>query len=382
MFSPNHACADRNLSLLFNPEKAILCYKQLMLNHTIEDLLNKMTVNLSESVEKIWENGAHPSQISGRLVQFYWAESKCLKIQLYQDPSHKINNNNNSLLYFTNMEYAGIIGKAEYRRIFDKKLLAFFFFHDPESHVRGIGVRPHIDRIWTGNSRRFYTYVKFEYDYLPPPYFSMCIDYRKQKLESKEECIDICMKKEIKRTIDPNAAISQLTLTRKEWQSSPQLRFYGDTLYQVGNETFKEHNRMIFELYERCNSKCPFGCQSYFYETQFLVALTSLKSYEFGFMNLNIARKLVFSPKFDTLSYIIFIASVCSLWMGFVIFDSFIALARFSNRSKPSRSVNISSTLFNIANFHMNMVVEAEGKPEERIFFKRKIPGSQSIVSC
>ena len=302
--------------------------------------MSSLTINLSDTIESLYirlENRPNQLSLDSRLHEFYWNNHKCLKIQLFIDQSYKIRNSNVSLLYLYQLDYMNILGKAEYRNIFTQKNWVMLFFHDSGSYVRGFELAPQVDVFHAGNNRRHYSYNKFEYVYLPPPYFSKCIDFQARKLESKEHCIESCMKQLFRKNIDPNFAIPPLTLTKEEWKSNPQLRFRGKSM------------PIILKYYDSCDSKCPFGCQTYFYEAELLLAASSPKGFEFGVRNIRVRRKLLFSPKLDTLSYIIFIASVCSLWMGFVIYDSFIALAALSLQKINMRNKSIKKALNHIA---------------------------------
>ena len=80
---------------------------------------------------------------------------------------------------------------------------------------------------------------------------------------------------------------------------------------------------------------------------------------------MNFRGNLFFSPKFDTLSYIIFIASVCSLWLGFVVFDSVLLLIPPIVKQYSKRNVspiNHHKTLNTIANFHLSLIMQTNNQ--------------------
>ena len=175
----------------------------------------------------------------------------------------------------------------------------------------------------------------------------MCTDYDKIHFETRDHCVEDCIKGMFSAT-DQDIAIHQLLYTSKEWTENPNLRIVDI-----------EFNRsLLLEYYDSCYGKCPLGCHTLYYEPEMRHKGSYMKySYTFSLDSVNLMRKLVFSPKFDTLSYMIFLASVCSLWFGFVIYDSFIgsipvAMDRFKRRVNHSHhnvnQVKISNVQVNV----------------------------------
>ena len=83
---------------------------------------------------------------------------------------------------------------------------------------------------------------------------------------------------------------------------------------------------------------------------------------------------MVYSPKLDILSYMIYIASVCSLWLGFVILDSLILMANsVVNQFKfKQQTKNIIHPLMNVAQIGVSVSL-VNVSNAERVFSNRNL---------
>ena len=142
---------------------------------------------------------------------------------------------------------------------------------------------------------------KFSMNYLPSPYKFNCMDYSKFNLNSKEECIEKCIRKKYNIDLD---IYTYSTFNRN--QTSKLIKF----------PSYEPE-------YLLCSSKCYVNCKTniYFFNVFQQIIVRQPKA------GIKVAHSKLFadssfSPSFSLMDYIIFIASLGSLWIGFSIYAS------------------------------------------------------------
>ena len=291
------------------------CLDQSFVKYPLRDIMTKYTLNVTSTLEKVayydqeMDDFKHynGSDMSDFLDEFYDDDQKCLRVSHKENRS--IQSSRLSRLSKDAFRYLMIYGKNESRNSFKGKVMGNLF-HAEDTFPRGFHIEMYTSVFHNYSSLKEFTYRKNQFSYLPPPYSSGCRKYE-GSLESREHCIERCIKGKVTKR-GQNMAIKELTYTPNEWSD--------DLRIQVGFNQEK-----LFSFYDSCYRRCPIGCQTLYYEPELIF---KSDHENFGFMFAvalkKLTRQLTFSAKFDGLSYVIYIASVCSLWLGFVIFDSFI----------------------------------------------------------
>ena len=195
-----------------------------------------------------------------------------------------------------------------------------FFVHNSKVFPRGYQ-SPSL-RSWLKKAH-ILTYKEYLTRFLAPPY-SQCFNYTQDIMESKEHCTESCLKSEIFRRY--NFSLDTLTYSFDE----------GNVFMNYLNNRYENQ---IFQMEKVCQNKCPIGC--YLLRiyvdvsiTPFLVKASSqleslANNFRVSLIHDNPITEISFTPKQLFIDYAIQVASLSSLWLGFVIFDSFIQLMNF-----------------------------------------------------
>lgn len=150
-------------------------------------------------------------------------------------------------------------------------------------------------------------------EYLKYPYESNCIDYADSEYESQGHCFESCF-------------------GGKHGNSNDQTGFITTDNYDLLDYGYKhpfiENYRAIHENLEiKCAKKCRKGCVEYRYYPS-LLNRYGVEGFHYEIIvNLylnNPILKLYMTKSFDMNSYIIYLASVTSLWFGCSVFNSVI----------------------------------------------------------
>ena len=320
----------------------------------LKDIMTKYSLNFTSTVQKIaFDSGDmngmteyYSQNMSKFLVEFYADGRKCLRVSL-GNINRKLSTSRISSLSKDSFLYLLIYGKEGFKRYFEGHIVGNLF-HPSNTFPRGFHIEMYTEVFRNYSNMKEFTYLKSRFNYLHPPFFSMCFDYYKSRIESREDCIEQCIKKRLE---EPNLALRQLTYLEKEWTSKAGLKLEIDF-----NQT------RLFELYDTCHKECPLGCHTLYYEP-ILIFKRQVKSdlsYIFAISLMKLARELTFSAKFDILSYVIYIASVCSLWLGFVIFDSIILTIPFIVKHFHKSRSNVVNLQQNIT---LNMINDGNNDP-------------------
>ena len=339
-FQPNHPCRKK-FSATPNSE----CASDVHFNQTILKVMSELTLNLSKTIDYLQignEKNITKSKYEKYMEYFSLYYEKCMIFRnVYRD---KISIANISGLFFSKKLLYKVSGSK-----FEKTssnlvsgiihnnatVLTTFFFTDPENYPRGFSIQPFYHRFRNTENWLSLSYYQYEYNLLPPPYFSMCTQYGGSEVNSTEECIDQCIKQNVRSIFGEDIAIEQCLYTSDESRKNPKLKYSAGIWFDLKKQ------RMIVDFYNKCKSKCPLKCKSFFFEPKLTQKRNFPKyGYYYSISHKNLSRKLIFSPKLDMLSYIIFIASVCSMWLGFVILDSLISITSMIFNHKSIKSIN------------------------------------------
>ena len=324
-FPVGHSCHQEFDTFKNDPAAFMNCTRSYQ-SYPVSEIMNRLTFNLSDTIDQLQMGnqmfgGKAVKQLDDYVGEFYFDYKRCIRIKYNPDPDFKIKNSDISRISNLRLTYLSVDGKAKYSKFTENYV--FHYYTDPKTYPRGFRHRPHSDFGWKKSSRLF-GYQKYQFVYLPAPYFSKCTEsYGNKEIETRDHCIEKCMKQQIRRDLGPNAAAQQLTLTPDEWTSNPELKLHSDFSYVSSS------NRII-KYYDECFERCPIGCHVDFYEAELINSGKPLSSnsYKYMFINMSFRTKMTFTAKLDLLSFIIYIASVCSLWFGFAIYDTVLKLLR------------------------------------------------------
>ena len=252
------------------------CLDQLMYDYPYSAVINNFTIGLSEIIRYLISD-----QLGEKTDVFFKPPFKCFKFLM--------NNNLNTNIHSNLILIAVVVRSTP---IFD------IFIHDPQTLVTG---KDQPSFSVQGNMLLILHLEKFSMNYLPSPYKFNCMDYPKFNLNSKEECIEKCIRKKYNIDLD---IYTYSTFNRN--QTSKLIKF---PLYEPE--------------YLLCSSKCYVNCKTniYFFNVRKQTIFRDPKA-GIGVFHSNLFADSSFSPSFTLINYIIFIASIGSLWIGFAIYVS------------------------------------------------------------
>ena len=205
----------------------IACRYRMMCNNTVHTLMQNLTINLPETVEEIYilDKEIPKDQQYKHLDEFYRDSMKCLRVRfLPESPDITINNSFISNLSAENLSYFYMVGHKNYTYLYNRsgRIYIDHAFHDPETYVRAFEIKTNDEKIGIDRTERYYSYVKFNFHYLPPPFSTMCQKYDRKIMDSREHCIEKCIKSSIKKVYGENIASNRLVLTSMEWKTNPK----------------------------------------------------------------------------------------------------------------------------------------------------------------
>ena len=317
VFPSSHPCSK---GISYKDPSFMQCVSNFQNNFTINEIMSRLTFNLSDTIDRLNINsktfGDAPVESFQQYVdEYYFDYKRCIRIRYDPNPEVKVKNSEISRISNSRRVYMSVFGKSGISRW--EQNYIFHYFTDPKSYPRGFEIRVHSD-FGTGKCARTYDFKKVQFVYLPSPYFSECTKhYDTKEIESKDHCIEICVKQSIRRALGQNSAPQQLAITPDEWSSNPNQSFHPDFNYH------RNPNNRIVNYYDQCNSQCPLGCHVNQYEPILVNSGPSMDNYSFEYRMINMGNriKLTFIPKLDALAYFIYVASACGLWLGFAVYD-------------------------------------------------------------
>ena len=316
-FPPGHPCLVDNWS----PG----CRTFLLYNTTVSNLMNNLTNDLTQrmiSIKISKPSGTGDtltgSNMMSHFSSFYKSGYKCLRI----------NKNQTEMINFD------VVTKRKFdsRYIFrlttsylltyynqnnpygDQITPIYIFFHRFNTYPRG-----YIASFYKGNFRRAFYYTLaakcIKMIYLPAPFFSKCSFYAKRGLESREHCIENCVANLIHRNIGDNLTDIQMTITDF---STPQKL--------IDYEGKQEYEKPVHGYNKACHKLCPHDCNTFLYTPVWFYESRNSSRFPvgtFGFDLIHIEPRIdvKFSPKYQLIEFLTYLASITSLWFGFVFLD-------------------------------------------------------------
>ena len=186
-------------------------------NQTLKEIMTEKTIDLTSTLERLtMESPKGPKEIENKnlgqfVTKFYSDQHSCIKLTV---------ENSLNIVAISSLSKFG----RNYLKIYAKKLFndslddvfGYVAIHPVGTYPRGfqINVFEMTHRMMV--NRRSFTYFKNEFIFLPPPYFSNCIDYSQIAVESKEYCIEGCIKNIVNRQGE-NIAIKPLLYEEDKW---------------------------------------------------------------------------------------------------------------------------------------------------------------------
>ena len=160
------------------------------------------------------------------------------------------------------------------------------------------------------------TYDYIESNYLPHPYESNCVNYSSTRFESLGDCVERCYEANYKMKHDAHfGVISTINYTE----------------VNVGNAAEIKYDH---EIDSNCCAKCRIGCETINYvsiiNSQFIIheminvfalSIASMRQYVY----------VTSTAGFGACSFVIYLASIISLWLGFSVYGSPIDVINYFN---------------------------------------------------
>lgn len=317
----------------------IECENELRSNYDIHNILSKQTkspmsfvisAEIRSPPASNWSawNGSddiHRAQQSGQITEFYKGPYKCLMF-------NAMVNSPDSPTQFKLDRMTTGYPKARFFMTAEMNVkpsatpdlnLIRLFISENGTYPRGSVTLPVVANISKALSY-IISYRKIETRYLKYPYVYRCIDYSEvQKVESREHCIEECVKRRISFSFGKGAVPFDNVIVKNHLQEWPISQHY----FVAAN------NGTVEREVEYCSSQeCFVDCfTKVFYTTQSEVSSeTDTFTVKTRFEEPETIVKFV--PKMDLQAYIIYVAGVFSIWFSASIFHSITDVYKFSHK--------------------------------------------------
>lgn len=320
-----------------------VCLGEFNKNYTLSEMMENVTSDLLEMVTQIqittpdysWKR-VPEAKISQNLDIFYRENKKCFRMRNSVKPFDMMLDMVSDMM--TLSKYVYYVEGRGIKRGFHYHAL---FIHDADIFPRGYDHQMYVTH--TMGRMNFY-YRKTRTEYLPPPYPFKCVDYKERGIETKQHCIQNCLEQRMDDH-QPNVTDERLTYTSFQKVGSKNLGF----LHQLN-------------LWNReCQKECPIGCvvqeyEPFPYNIEQSDNGTFLFTLYIGFPVL----KVIFSPKKTMIEYLGDVASITSLWIGFVILDSLFLLGKagwklwMRFKASPQVHIAVSHQIIQSIQIHSN----------------------------
>ena len=342
-FDEGHLCHRGNLT----HEEVSLCHRLMLFKHPIHETFFNKTLDLLNLIfgtdeSETWINmNISRDFLKAYYDQFLMDQLKC--IRFHGNPDHGSVLSTDTMTRLSTYKIYSGFGLKIQSELVTNEFLAMYTSHTAGSYPRGIWIK--LKEVDHKSALIIVSFTKHQTEYLPAPYFSKCRNYFPDQIESPDHCLQICMQAMIAKFIHPDATAPQFSLNEDDIKKNRNL-FYSELLAPSGTKG----NNTLVEFKWNCLAKCPNNCSTKVYDTiQVAQYLNMMKNdsgylkYQFGFENKYPATHVKFSPKTSLLEYMIYVASVCGLWIGISLFDLFIAssnqikqfiIQKMSNRNR------------------------------------------------
>jgi hypothetical protein len=314
------------------------CEEELRWNYDVHTILDKQTkspIAFIHSVEirnppaSNWTqwNGSHEikkAQELGYITEFYKGPYKCFRmnaVAAYQSPSQfkldRMTTGYPKARFFSTAKME--VGK---KTDLDFNLVRLFISENA-TFPRGSVTLPVVANVSKAFSY-IISYRKIETRYLPHPFSFQCIDYSEvQKIESREHCVQECVKRRISALFGRGTVPFDIVIPQESNQRWPDyLQFF-----------VAANNSTVESVEEECATReCHVDCYTrVFYTTQSETSSdTDLFTVSTRFEEPETIVKFV--PKMDLQAYIIYVAGVFSIWFSASIFHSITDVYKFSTK--------------------------------------------------
>ena len=286
----------------------------IVYNHySIATVMKNLTVKLQDYFDALFfeNNGAgkrvEDEETRKYLKIFFKSGKKCIRININQ--KKKVNYDRISQRRF-DLKY--ILSSINWKNMTEVNSTFFGIIHQFNTFPRG-----HYMSYFEGDQHKFdysYTYKMIRTEFLPVPYFSKCVHYEDKGLETREQCIERCVQHKLSKE---NSSWTDLQITITD--------FSDGKLFLQDTSSIPERNRTALFYNQGCRNKCHLQCEQIRYIPN-LLKQTKNKGYDhftFDLYVLEPSTIVSFSPKLTFMEYVIYLASIISLWFGFVFLDAF-----------------------------------------------------------
>lgn len=294
------------------------CKKKLLYQESVRKLMNDMTIDIKENFAAGFqaEKGGYEwysqkdQNLNEVMSTFYKSERKCVRFNKNQERK---------------LQYDVIVARKFYWRFVLSLLTrvkreygAYYtiFIHEMNTYPRGYIIPFYNIENKKKNISYSFSFKKTKTKFLPPPYFSRCTDYHEINLESRDHCVEECVSHRLLKS-DPGYTDEQLTVTD-----------YNHTNFKLRNSEGKDELSSIVQSYDRmCKNQCPLSCNTVIYmpilwETYNWHLNNPYSDIRIKLIHIEPTTFITLSGKLSFVEYLIYVASITSLWFGFVIFDS------------------------------------------------------------
>ena len=183
--------------------------------------------------------------------------------------------------------------------------------------------------------------------------FTDCIDrkdiYESDGYESMDHCIEDCIR-------NLSITIYNISLPYMTYSHPVDTNIMIQPHPSGKNKTILE--RLTFNLEEKCEPKCRIDCSIQSYSIYELPDFhPHSNDFTMNIFYLNHVTGIKFSPKTTFIDLLIQVASLSSLWLGFVVFDSFVQLMKFIVKISEQRKQNKVSVILQNMNIQPQFFV-------------------------
>ena len=330
MFPEGHPCrgplTENNYSRMgVHDHRKKECERILLFNHSYTEVFNNLTWNLknmfisyTKFIRRIhwWDEikATDPGNNPERFSSFYKPPKKCIKVSW--DENMKFNTLNSTyshaIMHIEAFRDDPIHNdRIPWKRHGPISMAAplDFYLHDPRSYPKGHDTPCYI---MDYNGQLLLTYHVYQIEYLPAPFRFNCLDYQTIEGSRREDCIEGCM-----RNMNPKELSIQYTFVEIP---------VNDSRILVNNPD--KYNKE----YDKCSRRCPLSCYTDLYDSSENLVARPWSHPLFMIGHDQMSFKTKFKQKLPLVEFILYIASILGLWIGFSVYDSIFIVLKWAKR--------------------------------------------------
>ena len=304
------------------------CRNQMVYNFTLDQIIDDLTLDIVNTIEymlipTVVNNmmSLKPTNDSAVIRSFFDTftayDYKCLRYRFGKDSKFKLNL---EILSELDPDFRNSLRIHGTLKDFHQANNTYFtlFLHDSHQYPRANDAFIVAQSIRDNNEGKMVNYRTMAIRYLESPYSHRCTwRYRGSGLESRNHCIQLCIKKKIAIKYPGVSAVS-LVYNRSEARGLRRSKIFDGRFNQ------------LVQYHDHCKKFCPFSCKTNNYQPFHYSSQSWIKgSYHFILRHDYPTTRIDFNPKLEFIEYIIYVTSISSLWFGFVIYDSMQACVQF-----------------------------------------------------